>query len=275
MVSLRAFDTGQTPFTAFAADNPAFAKDKAIRAALSFLKTGHVHAKFQWHRWQTGSDALQLPFALVTAADSLATATDAEVPVGPEPPSHAGPKTPPEPEPGAATASDTASVVASDEDAAARQTESPPPLPPPEESVPGVASPEPPESSGDVASSQPATPQPTQARARRTRHQKQPSTNGTPKRSRVQPTRHQRQLSKPQAQKGSMPVTPASGTVSPEETPPAMVTVIKELEDVQEEYRVFHTLVRRAARDLWSEMGNDWPPNPASSTRYGKRRKVV
>ncbi|KAJ2822757.1 hypothetical protein IWW50_004080, partial [Coemansia erecta] len=64
---LRVFDTNQRPYTDFAASNPSFPKDKAIRNALSFLKTGHVHAKFQWRQWQAGSDVLRLPFALPRA----------------------------------------------------------------------------------------------------------------------------------------------------------------------------------------------------------------
>ncbi|KAJ2765834.1 hypothetical protein IWQ56_003943 [Coemansia nantahalensis] len=235
----------------------------AAPAAVARVVFGHAHAKFQWRKWQTGSDSLQLPFALPPPTDNPAGPADAEVPDGPE----------------AHGASDAASTVASDEDAATRQADSPPP--PPEESKPGAASPEPPESgAGDATSSHPSTPQSTQTRARRTRHQKQPPTNGTPRRTRAPPAQPRQPPGRPSP--GPAPdrarrprKNSASTLASDTASPPATVSVIKELEDVQEEYRVFHALVRQAARDLWSEMGNEWPPSPSSSTRYGKRRKVA
>ncbi|KAJ1669799.1 hypothetical protein GGF38_001978, partial [Coemansia sp. RSA 25] len=51
--------------------------------------------------------------------------------------------------------------------------------------------------------------------------------------------------------------------------------IVRDMEEVQEEYRVFKSLVRIAAKDLWLEMGNEWPPNLGTSTRFGKRRKVA
>ncbi|KAJ1950072.1 hypothetical protein FBU59_000849 [Linderina macrospora] len=67
---LRVFDTAQEPFTEFAANTPGFMKDRAIKSALSYLKTGHVHAKFKWKLWQTGTETLQLPFALTPTKSS-------------------------------------------------------------------------------------------------------------------------------------------------------------------------------------------------------------
>ncbi|KAJ1838358.1 hypothetical protein LPJ57_011156, partial [Coemansia sp. RSA 486] len=37
--------------------------------------------------------------------------------------------------------------------------------------------------------------------------------------------------------------------------------IIKEMEEVQEEHRFFRSLVKKAAKDLWTQMGNEWPPN--------------
>ncbi|KAJ2814396.1 hypothetical protein IWW50_007140, partial [Coemansia erecta] len=61
---------------------------------------------------------------------------------------------------------------------------------------------------------------------------------------------------------------------SPATDPPQIQSCVRELEEVQEEYRFFRSLVRRSAKDLWLEMGNEWPPNLGTSTRFGKRRKV-
>ncbi|KAJ2134095.1 hypothetical protein IW136_004768, partial [Coemansia sp. RSA 678] len=66
----------------------------------------------------------------------------------------------------------------------------------------------------------------------------------------------------------------ADETPVPDTDVPRIQAVIKELEEVQEEYRFFRSLVRRSAKDLWLEMGNEWPPNLGTSTRFGKRRKV-
>ncbi|KAJ2841786.1 hypothetical protein GGI22_007773, partial [Coemansia erecta] len=53
-----------------------------------------------------------------------------------------------------------------------------------------------------------------------------------------------------------------------------MCEIVKEIEDVQEEYKFFRSLVRKSARDLWIELGNEWPPTlAATNTRFGKRRK--
>ncbi|KAJ2845297.1 hypothetical protein J3B02_004721, partial [Coemansia erecta] len=52
--------------------------------------------------------------------------------------------------------------------------------------------------------------------------------------------------------------------------------IIKEMEEVQEEYRFFRSLVKKAAKDLWTQMGNEWPPSIAgTSTRFGKKRKLA
>ncbi|KAJ2520803.1 hypothetical protein H4217_001801 [Coemansia sp. RSA 1939] len=61
---LRLFNTDQQPFTSFAASVPGFLRDRAIKSALAYLRTGHAQAKFQWLLWHTGSDALTLPFVL-------------------------------------------------------------------------------------------------------------------------------------------------------------------------------------------------------------------
>ncbi|KAJ1825385.1 hypothetical protein LPJ56_002701, partial [Coemansia sp. RSA 2599] len=52
--------------------------------------------------------------------------------------------------------------------------------------------------------------------------------------------------------------------------------IVKEMEEVQEEYRFFRSLVKMAAKDLWTQMGNEWPPSASgASTRFGKRRKLA
>ncbi|KAJ2898246.1 hypothetical protein GGI21_004878 [Coemansia aciculifera] len=59
------------------------------------------------------------------------------------------------------------------------------------------------------------------------------------------------------------------------EEPPDIQDIVRDMEEAQEEYKVFRALVRNTARDLWLEMGNEWPPNLGTSTRFGKRRKVA
>ncbi|KAJ1721383.1 hypothetical protein LPJ61_006048, partial [Coemansia biformis] len=305
---LCAFDTGQRPFTDFAVGSPAFVKDKAIRAALSFLKTGHVHAKFQWRKWQTGADSLQLPFDLppptgrsaspptadvatpANASDSESTADSEDIPLTADSEDiplaaacvamlatasestatpAAGDGSPPN--------SDKAALLAAVDGGGGS----------PQSSKSGPPTPEPQDDASHEAAvpSGSTTPPPSHARARRTRHQKQLSTNSTPRRGR-QPGRQQhqsrRQLSpspatsrQPRQQRQASESTSASDDKSLADTTAAIVSVIKELGDVQEEFRVYHTLVREAAKDLWLEMGNEWPPNPGTSTRYGKRRKVA
>ncbi|KAJ2616518.1 hypothetical protein H4S08_000754 [Coemansia sp. RSA 1365] len=279
---LRVFSTSQRPFTDFADASPAFTKDKAIKSALSFLKTGHVQAKFQWRRWQTGSDTLQTPFALpmslaVDQAIPSSISVDSDVstlvaaplekqvllpaPASPLPsdksPSGSAPPSPPQQQP-----------TSADQEAPEQEPSTP-------ESAAAAA--ESSSTSPPVSSSTPRT--------RRSRPQK--TATGTPPRRGRPPLARRRQKSQ------QVPTAPANGSrrrrkqqQSPEITaanddqssaadPPQIMTVIKELEEVQEEYRIFRSLVKRAAKDLWMEMGNEWPPNLGTSTRFGKRRKVA
>ncbi|KAJ1671350.1 hypothetical protein GGF38_000876, partial [Coemansia sp. RSA 25] len=73
---LRIFDTSQPPFTDFAKKSASFLRDKAIKGALSYLKTGHVHTRFQWRLWMTGSETLRLPFVLSPPVAAAAAAAE-------------------------------------------------------------------------------------------------------------------------------------------------------------------------------------------------------
>ncbi|KAJ2157583.1 hypothetical protein GGF46_004401 [Coemansia sp. RSA 552] len=284
---LRVFNTAQKPFTDFAAANPSFLKDKGIKGALSFLKTGHVSARFQWRLWQSGSEALHLPFTLsATAADPPPSVPDMPAPVAVATEEEQQPAAAPEP-----PASPNASPQS--------QPDSEPSEPSTHETKPATSSPSP----------QPSTPT---TRTRRTRKatQKQSAaattaTNGTGRRGRPPLASRKQQQQQPKRQgaaangrrKGrsrqqhvqeQQQPSPASSAiasaVTADDTPspglggdpaPQVVSTIKELEETQEEFRVFRSLVRRAAKDLWQSMGNEWPPNMGTSTRFGKRRKVA
>ncbi|KAJ2706046.1 hypothetical protein FB645_001909 [Coemansia sp. IMI 203386] len=63
---LRLFDTTKAPFTDFAANTPQFLKDKAIKSATSYLRSGVAHNKFRWRLWETGSETINLPFTIDT-----------------------------------------------------------------------------------------------------------------------------------------------------------------------------------------------------------------
>ncbi|KAJ1644572.1 hypothetical protein LPJ64_003767 [Coemansia asiatica] len=68
---LRLFDTTKAPFTDFATKTPHFLKDKAIKSAMWYLRSGFVHNKFRWRLWETGSETIGLPFTLaLQAADT-------------------------------------------------------------------------------------------------------------------------------------------------------------------------------------------------------------
>ncbi|PIA18832.1 hypothetical protein COEREDRAFT_79391 [Coemansia reversa NRRL 1564] len=279
---LRVFSTSQRPFTDFADASPAFTKDKAIKSALSFLKTGHVQAKFQWRGWQTGSDTLHMPFALpmplaVDQAIPSSISVDSDVstlvaaplekqlllpaPASPllsdKSPSGSAPPSPPQQHP-----------TSADQEAPEQEPSTPESAAAP---VDGSSTPPPPSSST--------------SRTRRSRPQK--TATGAPPRRGRPPLARRRQKSQqvPTApangsrrrrkQQQSPEITPASDEQSSAADPPQIMTVIKELEEVQEEYRIFRSLVKRAAKDLWMEMGNEWPPNLGTSTRFGKRRKVA
>ncbi|KAJ2482441.1 hypothetical protein IWW56_001099 [Coemansia sp. RSA 2131] len=229
---LRAFDTSQRPYTDFAANNPSFPKDKAIRGALSFLKTGHAHAKFQWRQWQTGSDVLCLPFTLKAQplpvdADSASVPVDSDVTLG----------------------KDDATGDDGDDEAGS------------------------PESSNKSRMSPAKSPPPQQAEAAEAVNSKE-AVESRGRRGR--PGKRGRPVSGRQKRPGKrkVPEQAADETQVPDTDVPRIQAVIKELEEVQEEYRFFRSLVRRSAKDLWLEMGNEWPPNLGTSTRFGKRRKV-
>ncbi|KAJ1771397.1 hypothetical protein LPJ54_004729 [Coemansia sp. RSA 1824] len=236
---LRAFDTSQRPYTDFAANNPSFPKDKAIRGALSFLKTGHAHAKFQWRQWQTGSDVLSLPFTLKAQpmpvdADSTSILVDSDVTL----------------------VKDDATGDDGDDEAGSP------------ESLPSDKSRGSPELSKSRGS--PAKTPPPQAEGA---NQKE-AVESRGRRGR--PGKRGRPVSVRQKRPGKRKILEqaADETPVPDTGVPRIQAVIKELEEVQEEYRFFRSLVRRSAKDLWLEMGNEWPPNLGTSTRFGKRRKV-
>lgn len=57
-----------------------------------------------------------------------------------------------------------------------------------------------------------------------------------------------------------------------------MDRAVKELEELQQQYYFFKSLVSQAAKDLYVEMGNKWPPTSikTTNTRFGgKRRKMI
>ncbi|KAJ1836595.1 hypothetical protein LPJ63_000087 [Coemansia sp. RSA 2711] len=238
---LRTFDTSKRPYTEFAGNSSSFVKDKAIKGALSFLKTGHVHAKFQWRLWQTGSDTLHLPFSL-PPADPPMLGGDSDNTLVKDP-------TPSSP---ADDGDDEAGVSAS-------------PQPSDHSGSTPAKSPVADDSDDAPKPETPASAEEHPARPRRAR-----TAAGTPRRGRPPLA-----LRQPKTGGRSKRLTSESADDAQSADPPHIRSVIRELEEVQEEYRIFRSLVRRAAKDLWLELGNDWPPNLGTSTRYGKRRKVV
>ncbi|KAJ2081250.1 hypothetical protein H4R24_002469 [Coemansia sp. RSA 988] len=283
---LRVFGTSQRPFTDFADASPAFVKDKAIKCALSFLKSGHVLPKFQWRRWQTGSDTLQMPFALPPTVDpanpnNLSVDSDVSTLVSAPPDTRHLPSASPLP---SDKSSPTSVPPSSPQQLPESANQDASEHPPPEPSTPGSAAPT--ASIEELSTPSPAAP--STPRTRRSRQQKT-TASAAPRRGRPPLARRQkksqqapntpvnesrRQQQQPRQQQ-SPEVTPASDEQSLAADPPQIMTVIKELEEVQEEYRIFRSLVKRAAKDLWMEMGNEWPPNLGTSTRFGKRRKLV
>ncbi|KAJ2848047.1 hypothetical protein IWW36_003523 [Coemansia brasiliensis] len=273
---LRRFDTGQDPFKEFSATSSAFSKDKGVRGALSFLKTGHVQPKFQWRLWQTGSETLQLPFILppAAAAEQAAAAADSRAanaafvdsdntlvkdsnsPLSPA-------------DDGDDEAGSPDSSQPSEKSDSTLSKHSPLLNPTPGEPAPAMA---------EEAAASPA-------RSRRGVTRQQKPTNGasgTPRRGRPPLSRQRHKPAGVSAGRGrkqrasevrDMREESPSSTTS-DSMPPRILEAVKELEEVQEEYRIFRTLVRRAAKDLWLEMGNEWPPNLGASTRFGKRRKA-
>ncbi|KAJ1866553.1 hypothetical protein LPJ78_001719 [Coemansia sp. RSA 989] len=247
---LRKFDTSQNPFKEFAATSTAFSKDKGVRGALSFLKTGHVQPKFQWRLWQTGSETLQLPFTL-PAADPRASAfvdsdntlvKDSNSPISP----------------------------ADDGDDEAGSPDSQPS----EKSDLTLSKPSPPLNPASAAVAENAAASP--ARSRRVTRLQNPA-GGAPRRGR--PPRQQsaggsagrsrkRRASEVRDTREESPASTASDSM-----PPRILEAVRELEEVQEEYRIFRSLVRRAAKDLWLEMGNEWPPNLGASTRFAREKE--
>ncbi|KAJ2670575.1 hypothetical protein IWW42_003881 [Coemansia sp. RSA 1085] len=247
---LRKFDTSQNPFKEFAATSTAFSKDKGVRGALSFLKTGHVQPKFQWRLWQTGSETLQLPFTL-PAADPRASAfvdsdntlvKDSNSPISP----------------------------ADDGDDEAGSPDSQPS----EKSDLTLSKPSPPLNPASAAVAENAAASPVRSRRvtrlqnpaggapRRGRPPRQQSAGGSAGRSR------KRRASEVRDTREESPASTASDSM-----PPRILEAVRELEEVQEEYRIFRSLVRRAAKDLWLEMGNEWPPNLGASTRFAREKE--
>ncbi|KAJ1723540.1 hypothetical protein LPJ53_002109 [Coemansia erecta] len=412
---LRLFNTSQVPYTDFAAKSPQFLKDKAIKSALSYMRTGLVHAKFQWKLWQTGSETLSLPFVLDTAV-SAATAPDADTgaEVGeaasmavdeesdgstlvtnlPQDPTSAVSATSGDPDLSANAADIEAEAEA---EAGDRQDESDGNVSPnssstrsvsqssrritrsrssgnltpatlsPAKNSPQAASPSPSPSpqpaepvsatteatdgdkddddnagDGDDEDDAPqeqqqqqqqqqailtATPASTATAAttpetasppRQTQQQQQQPTTrarrgrqprvaangtgtttgtGTGRRGRppLASKQHQNQngakhkrnssaavTSSGSGRRGPTVITDSTSMLTEESDNPAATAesseikrIVREMMDVQEEYRFFKVLVKRAAKDLWSEMGNEWPPSLGSSTRFGKRRKLA
>ncbi|KAJ2452260.1 hypothetical protein EV183_003049 [Coemansia sp. RSA 2336] len=250
---LRKFDTGQDPFKEFSATSTAFSKDKGVRGALSFLKTGHVQPKFQWRLWQTGSETLQLPFTLPAVDPRASAFADSDNTLVKESNSPISP--------------------ADDGDDEAGSPDSSQPS---EKSDMTLSKPSPPLNPASAATAENAAAAP--AWPRRVARLQTPA-GAAPRRGR--PPRQQRaaagsagrgrkrRASEVRDTREGSPASTAS-----ESMPPRILEAVRELEEVQEEYRIFRTLVRRAAKDLWLEMGNEWPPNLGASTRFGKRRKA-
>ncbi|KAJ2780474.1 hypothetical protein GGI15_003531 [Coemansia interrupta] len=313
---LRLFDTSQVPYTDFAAKSPQFLKDKAIKSALSYMRTGLVHAKFQWKLWQTGSETLSLPFVLDTAIsaatesntvasaqadDATTMAVDEEsdgstlVTNLPQDPTSAVSTASGNPD-GSADAAEAEAVI---ENRGGQQDEGDGNVSP-NTTTPETASPPRQTQQQQQQQKQPTT------RARRGRQPRVaangtgtgPTTStGTGRRGRppLASKQNQSQNGAKHKRNSSAAVTSAgSGRRGPtvitdsmsmlaeeSDNPSASVEsseirrIVREMTDVQEEYRFFKELVKRAAKDLWSEMGNEWPPNLGSSTRFGKRRKLA
>ncbi|KAJ2021367.1 hypothetical protein GGI13_004926 [Coemansia sp. RSA 455] len=446
---LRIFDTSQPPFTDFAKKSTSFLRDKAIKGALSYLKTGHVHTRFQWRLWMTGSETLRLPFVLSSEPTLFFTPTTAMLPdqlgsskASPPRNDHLSSPLSSPPLPAlalvSAAESDVSTLVSAaalaivtDDDsnhASARSLPASPggltrrlasesdhhheplhrsasparaasrssklsasggahyqcgrrqqqhtprstttttsrrrnPTPPPkgpsespnpsddtkgeddEDDGPGNGggndgdgdddgdddNNEPEDAQGDDEdeeededgaqpqilqpphiisknSSQPVstpestartspepTPLPTTAMAgkRRSNLQRHTQPTSQPKSAkrgrpplssnRQKPPARQQQQSKRKAVNSSPVASAWISDVSPGDQlqdPPseesaAIQDIMRDMQEAQEEYKFFKSLVRNAAKDLWLEMGNEWPPNIGTSTRFGKRRKAA
>ncbi|KAI7822472.1 hypothetical protein BX661DRAFT_187455 [Kickxella alabastrina] len=396
---LRLFDTSQPPFTDFAATSPSFLRDKAIKGALSYLRTGLVHTKFQWRLWQTGSETIVLPFTLQETATGTAHQVNMSlVPlIGGDADIRAGNHVTYDQLEASSAAVAVAVVEEEDEDGGVGSDGSPltsnalldsapmgaengrlpkqqqqqrdgqipdaqddsivektkdttealhgeimskicdvsqvqtpsadqPPSPSLQPIVPSEDADDANEADDEDAQQQqrqltvdtPAstatadttpeitTPQPT-ARNRRPRAPRPnpttvaaaaalPGTGGrrgrpplASKLGQVQ-AKHKRNASSigggggNSGSKRQKEITPALDDLNkPSDVAAAapggesseIRDIVKNMEEVQEEYRFYRALVRRAAKDLWTEMGNEWPPNLGTSTRFGKRRKIV
>ncbi|KAJ2725915.1 hypothetical protein GGI07_000960 [Coemansia sp. Benny D115] len=360
---LRLFSTSQPPYTDFAANSPSFLRDKAIKGALSYMRSGLVHAKFQWRLWQTGSETLKTPFVL--SQPTTDTVPPVEDPIQPQPAAddsdgsttlvtaeisdHAPAAEAEDPDGLSAehidgdAATDSITAVAeplststrssrsrtSTPKSAASSTTSPSPQPTPgaddlgDDDDDNEVSSLPPLSAATPASTAtngatpPATPssQPgsTTTRSRRSANGRSQrggaasaSTNGTGTGRRGRPslaskqaqqqqqqqqpqttrsrrggataTARNRQLQQQQQQAAAQRKLAAMAAAEAEEALAGetleIQRLVKEMEEAQEEYRVQKHLARKAARELWLYMGNEWPPNLGTSTRYGKRRKA-
>ncbi|KAJ2491900.1 hypothetical protein IWW37_001872 [Coemansia sp. RSA 2050] len=438
---LRIFDTSQPPFTDFAKKSSTFLRDKAIKGALSFLKTGHVHSRFQWRLWMTGSETLRLPFvlsseptppaamlpnqlgsnkanpprnahlssplsspplpAVVSAAESdvstlisaaaPAAATDDDginasarsLPTSPDSSTRQlASESDHRHEPLHRSLSPTRAASRSSKPAASnsaqrqrgrrqqqhaprsttsrRRNPTPPPKGPSESPNPsddtkgeddeddgqGASggndgdgdddgdddNDEPEDAQGDDedeeededgdqpqilqpphiiskkpsqlestpestarTSPEPATPLPMAAAAKRRSNlhcssqatsQPRSAKRGRPPlaSNRQKPPARQQQQQTKRKPTNSSPATSAwisdtspndqlQGSLADE--PADIQDIVRDMQEAQEEYRLFRSLVRNAAKDLWLEMGNEWPPNLGASTRFGKRRKVA
>ncbi|KAJ1821872.1 hypothetical protein GGH91_001886 [Coemansia sp. RSA 2671] len=418
---LRVFDTSQPPFTDFAKKSSTFLRDKAIKGALSFLKTGHVHSRFQWRLWMTGSETLRLPFVLSEPTAVLCGQLGSNK-ANPRNPLLSSPQSsPPLPAPVSAAESDVSTLVsaalaaATDDDGinacarslptspgsltrrlasesdhheplhrsasptraksrsskpaasnsaqrqrgrrqhaprsttSRRRNPTPPPNGPSESPNPsddtkgeddedgqgagggndgdgdddGDDDNEPEDAQGDDeedeededgdqpqilqpphiipkkpalestpesttrTSPEPSTPLPMPAAKRRsaTHSHSQPTPQPkAAKRGRPPLTSRQKPPARQQQTKrkptNSSPATPAwISDTSPNDQLQGSIAeeqdIIRDMQEAQEEYKLFRSLVRNAAKDLWLEMGNEWPPNLGASTRFGKRRKVA
>ncbi|KAJ2385660.1 hypothetical protein GGI05_004630, partial [Coemansia sp. RSA 2603] len=413
---LRLFDTSQAPYTDFAAKSPQFLRDKAIKSALSYMRTGLVHAKFQWKLWQTGSETISLPFVLDTTlststapvTEAVAEADEAEVMLVDEESDGSTLVTnmPQDPTSAVSTTNgipdDTTSapLEEADTDRTDKQNESDGNVSPnsssgssstrsawqsssrsitrsrssgnltpvtssPAKNSPQAASPSPQpeepisattettdgdkedddnggdgdgdgEGEGDDEEDTPLQQQQQQAMlsatpastataattpetaspphqtqqpqpATRARRGRQPrvtangtnATTGTGTGRRGRPPLANKQHNNQNGAKNKRNTSSAVASTGPGRRGPTVITdstsvlaedsdnpavaagsseikrIVREMMDVQEEYRFFKVLVKRAAKDLWSEMGNEWPPNLGSSTRFGKRRKLA
>ncbi|KAJ2743361.1 hypothetical protein GGI20_003797 [Coemansia sp. BCRC 34301] len=347
---LRIFDTSQSPFTEFAKKSTSFLRDKAIKGALSYLKTGHVHTRFQWRLWMTGSETLRLPFVLSPSAAAESTTTPilltptSTTPTTAMLPGRLGssksslrsdhlpnsPSSSPPPLPAhtltSAAESDVSTLVSAavaivtDDDDGNNNTgaRSLPTSPGDEDNndEPEDAQGDDEDEDEDDNNSQPrilskrssklastpesatrtspelATPLPAIANKRLSHmhgHSRAPVSQPRPVRRGRPPLSSNRQKppARQQTKRKQANSSPTLSAWTPDklsadqlqdslnDESPAILDIVRDMEEAQDEYKLFKILVRNAAKDLWLEMGNEWPPNIGTSTRFGKRRKMA